>query len=89
MEKGKSFGEEYLKSYAEIPKALVKDEAIVGRKLSGHLRLFDPLDIDGARNWYHSNYESLCLAYGEERVNGFLLSMAFGVPDKPGRGAGN
>jgi len=76
-------------SYAEVPQEPVRDESVAIKKLSGHLRLFDPLDIDRARNWYHSNYESLCLAYGEDRVNGFLLSMAFGVPDKPGRGAGN
>ena len=81
MEKREAFGEDYLKSYAEIPNQPVEDESIVARKLSGHLRLFDPQDREAARTWYHTNYEALSRAYGKQRVDSFLQNMDFGIPD--------
>jgi len=84
METGSSFGEGYMASYAEIPNSFVQEEGIAIRKLSGHLRLFDPQDFRGALVWYQENYEALCVAYGRERVDEFVLNMTrtFGIAGK-------
>lgn len=80
-----AIGEGYLESYAEIPAARVENNYLATKKLSGHSRLFDPLDLQGQHNWLTSNRPALEIAYGQEAVEAFVNRIATAMLGQQGR----
>lgn len=63
-----TIGAGYLESYAEIPTTRIEDSYLAAKKLGGHLRQFDPLDLKAQLNWFTKNRSALEVAYGAEAV---------------------
>jgi len=71
-----TIGAGYLESYAEIPAVRVEDPYLAAKKLGGHLRLFDPLDVKAQLKWFTENLPALETAYGQEAIKSFIERIA-------------